>query len=78
MTGINRRIDERERVTFYKKPIILSTLEKLHIPASPMKEGMQPGLDENDWERIRRFAKTSLYDRDPDMLVPESEDEERD
>lgn len=39
---------------------------------------MEPGLSESDWERIRRFAETSLYDRNPDMLVPESDGDDRD
>lgn len=36
---------------------------------------MAEWLSEGDRERIRQFAETPMYERDPDMLVPESEDE---
>ena len=38
---------------------------------------MQPGLSDSDWDRIRQFAETSLYERNPDMLRPGVEDDER-
>jgi len=38
---------------------------------------MSPGLSDSDWDRIRQFAKKSVFDRNPDMLVPPSEDDER-
>lgn len=39
---------------------------------------MTPGLSDSDWDRIRQFAEKSLYDRNPEMLVPVAEDEELD
>jgi hypothetical protein len=38
---------------------------------------MTPGLSDSDWDRIRQFAEKSLYDRNPDMLVPGADDEDR-
>lgn len=37
---------------------------------------MTPGLSDSDWDRIRQFAEKSLYDRNPDMLVPVAEDDD--
>jgi len=32
-------------------------------------------LSKSDWERIQRFAETPTYERNPEMLSPEEEDE---
>jgi len=36
---------------------------------------MVPGLSPADKERIRMFASKPRYDRDPDELCPDSEDD---
>lgn len=37
---------------------------------------MKPGLSDSDWKRIREFLETSRYDRTPDILLPEEDEEE--
>ncbi|WP_269785483.1 hypothetical protein [Halobacterium zhouii] len=32
-------------------------------------------LSESDWDRIQRFAKAPVYKRNPEMLLPEDEQE---
>lgn len=39
---------------------------------------MSDRLTDSDWQRIERFANTPNYLRSPEMLVPETETEERD
>lgn len=30
-------------------------------------------LSQSDWDRIRQFANTPTYDRDPEMLAPDGD-----
>jgi len=32
-------------------------------------------LSGDDWKRIRRFAETPTYDREPEMLIPGNDDD---
>lgn len=34
-------------------------------------------LSQSDWNRIRQFAETPTYDRDPEMLSPDSDADAR-
>ncbi len=34
-------------------------------------------LSQSDWERIRQFANTPTYDREPEMLAPEGDGDAR-
>jgi hypothetical protein len=34
-------------------------------------------LSQSDWDRIRQFANTPTYDREPEMLAPEGEGDAR-
>lgn len=36
---------------------------------------MRPGLSDDDIERIAEFLETPAYERDPEMLMPESKSE---
>jgi len=36
---------------------------------------MTQRLSRGDWERIRRFAETPTYEREPEMLVPDGDDD---
>ena len=33
-------------------------------------------LSSSDWERIRKFAETPTYKREPEMLVPDGDEED--
>ncbi len=37
---------------------------------------MHEPISQSDWERIRRFANTPVYKRDPEMLVPQLDADE--
>ena len=50
---------------------------KVDILAVRTGARMSPGLSDSDWDRIRQFAEKSVFDRNPDMLVPPGEDDER-
>jgi hypothetical protein len=39
---------------------------------------MTQRLSRGDWERIRQFAETPTYKRDPEMLVPDGDEPETD
>lgn len=35
---------------------------------------MTERLTRSDWKRIRQFAETPTYEREPEMLAPDAED----
>ena len=37
---------------------------------------MHEPISQSDWERIREFANTPMYKRDPEMLVPPRDTDE--
>ena len=68
--GVWKPTDDAER----PRPMeaVTTFISPLGVPG----KRMTPGLSDSDWDRIRQFAEKSLYDRNPDMLVPAVEDDD--
>ena len=37
---------------------------------------MPEHISESEWQRMQEFAKTPVYKRDPEQLMPQTEDRE--
>jgi hypothetical protein len=62
----------------YRKCLTLATAqlgEKLLYKSQNISLSMHEYLSESEWERIVEFAKTPVYKRSPEQLLPDSDAE---